>query len=126
MITLNYRATANRLQEEQRREKKMQQDAEAQQYAAEQQRKGAEQQRKSAEERGRVEMWSKYGKGSEDSCKRSPQTYAVQLDPDSADVICQFGGAFNVKDMNKAGWLIVNKQRTNDGMVTEYYIRKVR
>jgi hypothetical protein len=66
--------------------------------------------------------------GSEDSCHRTDLNRAVVVkDPTAQDVEieCQFGGVINLKGLKDAGWLVVNKQRSDD-VVTDYYIRKAR
>lgn len=66
-------------------------------------------------------------RGSEDSCKRIiAQQYIIPKDPEYALMKCQFGGLVSTEVLPQAGWLIVNKTRDSDGIVTDYYIRKAR
>lgn len=70
---------------------------------------------------------SKAERGSEDRCTRQNinPLYMV-LDPDLADVRCSFHGFMRTEQFERAGWIIINKDRTIDGLVTAYIIRKVR
>jgi len=70
---------------------------------------------------------AKVPRGTEDSCKRTDLGgYVVKYDPDSVQINCQFGGVIQLEDLKSAGWLVVNKTKDKDGVVTDYYIRKAR
>jgi hypothetical protein len=87
----------------------------------------AKKQQEAAEIQANITQMSKEARGSEDSCKRiMTQQYVITIDPDSAPIKCQFGGFVSTDVLAQAGWLIVNKTRGKDGVVTDYYIRKAR
>lgn len=83
---------------------------------------------------GNIEKMSKVDRGMEDSCKRIMKTTAGPggswfigtKDPDNAEIKFQFGGEVFLQGLANAGWLVINKNRDSDGIVTEYYIRKAR
>ncbi|WP_374586483.1 hypothetical protein [Pseudoduganella sp.] len=70
---------------------------------------------------------AKVARGSEDSCKRTDLGRSIlTYDPESVEINCQFGGVVELSGLKSAGWLVVNKTKDKDGVVTEYYIRKAR
>lgn len=74
-----------------------------------------------------VAEMAKAQRGSEDSCKRTDLNgYVVKYDPDFVEINCQFGGVVELTDLKSAGWLVINKTKDKDGVVTDYYIRKAR
>lgn len=70
---------------------------------------------------------AKVQRGAEDACKRTDLGgYVVKYDPEAVEINCQFGGIVELQDLKSAGWLVVNKSKDKDGVVTDYYIRKAR
>lgn len=65
--------------------------------------------------------------GTEDVCRRTDLgKYVVLKDPTvDLEVSCQFGGKVMLHALQRAGWLVVNKQWRED-VVTEYLVRKAR
>jgi hypothetical protein len=81
----------------------------------------------SAEMRKNLEKMGKETRGSEDTCKRIiEQKYLIPKDPDEAKATCQFGGMIEISDLPKLGWIVISKQKADDGLVTNYLIRKAR
>jgi hypothetical protein len=69
-------------------------------------------------------------RGSEDSCRRiikdKNEKYLSLQDPTDAKLSCQFGGVLNLSDMKAAGWIVISKQKDDEGIVYEYLLRKAR
>ena len=69
-------------------------------------------------------------RGSEDSCRRiikdRYEKYLSLQDPIDAKLICQFGGSLNLSDMKAAGWIVISRQKDDEGIVNEYLLRKSR
>lgn len=70
-------------------------------------------------------------KGTEDTCKRKWRVTGSgwligPIDPDNVDIACTFSGDVQLQDLPNAGWIIVNKNKNQDGYVSDYLIRKVR
>jgi len=128
-----------------------QQDKDAQAKAAAQQAAADATRQKAAAELAQVranrqaliandlEAMAKQPRGTEDTCKRvdflhgngmlipaTPTTVGGFDDPDSGYAQCTFGGLVDIAGLPKAGWIIVNKTRTDNGYVTDYLIRKSR
>lgn len=110
--------------------KKIVQDQERNQKQSQAETKRKEQEQQQAEEQQRaknIAAATKAPRGSEDSCQRTDlNKWAVRVDPKFVIVNCQFGGEISLDDLKNAGWLVVNKSINNDGVVTDYYIRKAR
>jgi hypothetical protein len=86
-----------------------------------------------------LEAMAKQPRGAEDACKRvdflhgdgvlipaTPTTVGGFDDPDSGYAQCTLGGLVDIAGLPKAGWIIVNKTRTDSGYVTDYLVRKAR
>lgn len=81
-----------------------------------------------------LQKMAKLDRGMEDQCARQIDYRLVGLgtvaisapDPKNEEITCTFGGVVMLGDLPSAGWLVTNKSRDKDGIVTEYTIRKAR